>query len=236
MNQSAPSAEMAAPLMPSPFRLVLTLGLIAMLSGFIIVLVHQVTAEPIARNHRRALEAAIFTVLPGAETRVSFALDGETLQRLDEADIENTELFAGFDGDGQLVGVALQAAARGYAGEIRVLYGFDPAAQAIIGFTVLQSSETPGLGDKIESDPAFLANFEQLEARLDPATGDIANPIVTVKEGEKENPWEIDGISGATVSSEAVGRALRVGTAEWVPRVMRNVEALRSAKTGEGPS
>lgn len=228
MNTSAPSQAVTAPPMPSPFRLVFTLGLIAMLSGFIIVLVHQVTAEPIARNHRRALETAIYTVLPGAETRVNFALDGETLQRLDDGDIENTELFAGFDGDGQLVGVALQAAARGYAGEIRVLYGFDPEAQAIIGFTVLQSSETPGLGDKIESDPAFLDNFEQLEARLDPATGEIANPIVTVKEGERENPWEIDGISGATVSSEAVGRALRLSTAEWVPRVLENLDILQS--------
>ena len=46
----------------------------------------------------------------------------------------------------------------GYQDVIRILlYGYSPEHQAIVGMRVLESRETPGLGDKIEKDPAFLA-------------------------------------------------------------------------------
>ncbi len=215
--------------MPSPFRLIATLGLIAMLSGFVIVLVYQITAEPIARNQREALERAVFTVLPGAESRALFRADETGITLLTDEELAQANVFAGYDNQGQLVGVALTGSARGYGGEVRVLYGYDPAAEKIIGYTVLQSSETPGLGDKIEDDPNFLANFEALEVSLDPETGEVAQPIVTVKEGAKTEPWEIDGISGATVSSEAVGRALRESTLEWLPRVVSHLDVFKQA-------
>ena len=50
----------------------------------------------------------------------------------------------------------------GYQDVIRVLYGYSFDTEAIIGIRVLESKETPGLGDKIETDPDFLG---QLEAR-----------------------------------------------------------------------
>ena len=54
----------------------------------------------------------------------------------------------------------LTAAAQGYADVVRVLYGYDPACACIVGMTVLESKETPGLGDKIDTDPDFLLNFK----------------------------------------------------------------------------
>lgn len=205
------------PAMPSPMKLIATLSVIAMISGFTIVLVYQGTQERIAENHRRALEQAVFTVLPGAVSRANFKISESGLRRLSDDDVGDANLFAGFREDGSLVGVALQGSARGYAGEIRVLYGYDPDREKIIGFTVLQSSETPGLGDKIESDPAFLSNFDALDARLDPDGKALLNPIVTVSQGTKEQPWEIDGMTGATVSSVAVGRALRESASARLP-------------------
>ena len=47
----------------------------------------------------------------------------------------------------------------------------------------------------------------------------MKNPIETVKHGKKTNPWQIDGISGSTVSSKAVGKALRESTTKMVPRL-----------------
>lgn len=232
MNEQTAAAIPEA-VMPSPLRLILTLGVIAMLSGFIIVLVDQITAGPIARNQRQALERAVFTVLPGAESRALFRADPEGIHPLADDELEQANLFGGYDAEGRLVGVALEASARGYGGVIRVLYGFDPDAEQIIGYTVLQSSETPGLGDKIETDPNFLANFEALDVSLDPNTGEVANPIVTVKESEKTHPWEIDGISGATVSTDAVGRALRDSTLEWVPRIVSHLEFFKQAAREE---
>ncbi len=214
-------ATVDLPAMPSSARLIATLAVIAMLSGFLVVLAHQITLEPIARNHSQALERAVFTVLPGATSRANFYVDDSGARRLADGEIDEANVFAGYDDNGQLVGFAIQASARGYADLIRVLYGYSPERQCIIGFTVLQSAETPGLGDKIETDPAFLSNFECLDVRLNPQGTAPQNPIVTVPRSSKTEPWEIDGITGATVSSVAVGRALRQSTSRMVPLLAR---------------
>jgi len=87
-------------------------------------------------------------------------------------------------------------------------------------------TETPGLGDKIATDPAFLANFEALDARLNAVGTALANPIVTVKRGRKTEPWQIDAISGATISAKAVGKALNESTQRLLPRLVPHVSEL----------
>ena len=42
------------------------------------------------------------------------------------------------------------------------------------------------------------SQLRAMEAALDPDGTAVANPIVTVKNGKKTDPWQIDGISGAT--------------------------------------
>lgn len=188
---------MELPPQPSPFRLVGTLGGIAVLSGLLVVMTYQWTKPAIERNQREALERAVFSVLPGAVRSEPVEMTGQTV-------------FAGFDEADRRIGFALESEARGYQDVVRILYGFDPDRQKIIGMTVLQSTETPGLGDKIIRDPAFHANFEAL---------DVSREVEVVKSGAKTEAWQIDGISGATVSSQAVGQAIRRG-AELRERVL----------------
>ncbi|HID07807.1 MAG TPA: FMN-binding protein, partial [Armatimonadetes bacterium] len=69
-------------------------------------------------------------------------------------------------------------------------------------------AETPGLGDKIITDKKFQKNFEALDAKLNKNGTALANAIVTVKAGSKKHDWQIDAISGATISSRAIGKAL----------------------------
>ena len=73
---------------------------------------------------------------------------------------------------------------------------------------VLDSRETPGLGDKIITDDEFLANFEALA---------IEPSIVAVKKGKKTHPNEVDSITGATISSEAVVKILNESSQQWAP-------------------
>jgi electron transport complex protein RnfG len=81
----------------------------------------------------------------------------------------------------------------------------------------------------VEIEPHFIANFAALDARLN-ATGDgLANPIVTVKQGEKTEPWQIDGITGATITSEAIGNILDDSANAWVPALERD-----AANIGKG--
>jgi hypothetical protein len=68
--------------------------------------------------------------------------------------------------------------------------------------------ETPGIGDKIVTDKAFLANFAALDVKLKADLSALANEVKAVKHGTKTKAWQVDAIAGATVTSRAVGKAI----------------------------
>jgi electron transport complex protein RnfG len=225
---SSPEAEVIQQPTTPAGRMIRTLMGIAMLSGFLVVLTYQLTKPIIAENQRRAIEAAVFQVIPGAVERRDFIVNDEGISAVDpKHPLEGTSIYAGYDAEGKLLGVATNAAAQGYAGLVHLLYGYDPHCQCIRGIKVLKLAETPGLGDKIITDANFVANFDQLDASLNADASDLANDIVTVKSGSKQNPWEIDAISGATISSQAVGNALNLSTKELLPQLVPHIERLR---------
>jgi electron transport complex protein RnfG len=207
-----------------------TLMGIAMLSGFLVVLTYQLTKPIIAENQRRAIEAAVFQVIPGAVARRDFLVTETGVTPVSpDAPSEGILVYAGYDAEGKLKGVAAKAGAQGYADMIHLLYGYDADCECIRGIKVLKLAETPGLGDKIITDDNFVANFDALEAKLNASGDRLANPITTVKAGTKQHPWEIDAISGATISSQAVGKALNQSTQQLLPQLMPHIEALREA-------
>lgn len=215
-----------APELPRGGQLVLVLLIIATFSGLILVFAYQLTREPIARNQREAIEQAVFEVLPGAVSRVNYLLGTDGLRKLPDQETDRANAFAGYDKAGGLVGVAFEASARGYSDEIRVLYGYSPARQSIIGFSVLESSETPGLGQKIQSDPGFLASFEGLDVRLNGSRTALEHDIEVAASPAQSKPWTIDAVSGATISSTAVARALRESANEKLPLLDRHLDEL----------
>ncbi len=210
-----------------------TLMGIAVVSGFLVVLAYQLTKPIIAENQRRAIEAAVFQVIPSAVTRKDYVIGDQGLVAVTpEAPADGIPVYAGYDANGRLLGVAANAAAQGYADMVHLLYGYDPDCQCIRGIKVLKLAETPGLGDKIISDAGFVANFQQLDASLNADGSDLANDIVTVKHGTKQQPWQIDAISGATISSKAVGKALNQSAKQVLPRLAPHLELLRDAGKG----
>lgn len=200
---------------------------IGLMCALLIVLTYEGTKPIIAKNKAAALEQAIFKVLPGTATTAGYVWTGEIFAPLDDTGADGKRIYAGFSKSGELTGFALPATGQGYAGDIRVLYGYDPAQEAIVGFYVLESKETPGLGDKIEKDAAFLANFEALSVALNADGSALKEEVQYAKSGEKENPWEIDGITGATISSRAVTEALSASTAEWVPQLYQTKDQVQ---------
>ncbi|MGB5639858.1 MAG: FMN-binding protein [Sedimenticolaceae bacterium] len=213
------------------FRMIRTLGAIAMLSGLLVVLVFQYTKPIIAENQRIAIEKAVFTVVPGASRRVDILLGENGIAVPGGDNGANEKVYVAFDDEGQLKGVALASGAQGYQDIVKLLYGYDPECSCIRGIKILKMTETPGLGDKIAFDPAFLNNFEALDAGLN-ATGDaLAHAIVAVKSGKKHNAWEVDSISGATISSVAVAKALDRSMQRMAPLIQRyKVELMRAGR------
>jgi electron transport complex protein RnfG len=121
------------------------------------------------------------------------------------------------------VGYAIPADGAGFMDTIKLIYGFDPRRRAIVGMQVLESKETPGLGDKIIFDEDFLANFVELK---------IEPEIVGVKSATKPRPSnEVDTITGATISSDAVISILNNSTQEWIPILDRS--GAISRETGD---
>ena len=204
---------------------------IGIFCALMIVLTFQGTAPAIKKNKAEALEKAIFKVLPGIEKTKTFQLgEDNNFVEIQGEGKEGQVVYAGYDGNGKLAGIAVEASGQGYADIIRVLYGYDPEKQEIVGFYVLESKETPGLGDKIEKDPGFLANFDGLDVGLSDDHNTIKNTVITVKHGTKENPWEIDAITGATISSRAIGSILGESTKRWVPVIYNNTESFVTQK------
>ncbi len=223
MNEVAAAQQAPA---TSSTQMIATLGGVAAMAGFLVVLVFQLTKPIIAENQRIAIERAVFQVVPGASQRRDYLVRDDGVVPAEQGG-EGIPVYAAFDAEGNLEGVAAKAGAVGYADMIHLLYGFDPACECVRGIKVLKLAETPGLGDKIITDANFVANFDALDARLNEAGDALANAIVTVKSGSKANPWEIDAISGATVSSVAVGKAVNQSAQALLPKLMPYVDQLQ---------
>lgn len=235
MSDALPAQQEQAAKTPG-MAMLRTLGLVAGVSGFLVVLAYQVTAPMIEANKRAAIERALFNVVPGAVSRRDFVLTADGIvPAADAAAAGGTPIYAGYDGDGRLAGVALEAAAQGYQDVIRMLFGYDPACRCIRGIEVLKMAETPGIGDKIAKDAAFQKNFEALDVSLTAAGDGLANPIVAVKHGSKTDPWQIDAISGATISSKAVARMLNDSAGAMVPPINAHLERLQAAPESAVP-
>ncbi len=223
---SNPTSPHKAPKSAST-AMIITLGLVAMLSGLLVVTVFQITKPIIAENQRRATEKAVLKVVPGAVVHREFILNKAGIFPSGSGK-EGVRIYAGYAKSGKLLGIAINAGAQGYADMIYILYGYDPDCRCIRGVQVLKTAETPGLGDKIMTDKAFLKNFDALDAALNADGSALANAIVTVKHGTKKHDWQIDAISGATISSRAIGKALNVSAQSLLPLLRRHLEALNA--------
>lgn len=204
MSQDLTHIQMNPAGEPSSFRLIATLGVAGFLSGLILVGMYILTRPTIAANKAEAQRQAIFKVLPGTTAFKPMKLSDGTLVEADSP--SGDVIFLGLDDQGSMTGFAISDKEAGFQDLIGVIYGYRPTEKSIIGYEVLDCKETPGLGDKIFKDEAFLANFKALV--VDPE-------IILVKRGEKTKPNEVDAITGATISSRTVVKLLNRTMTRW---------------------
>ena len=229
MSNTSENDPNKVPPLPSSFSLISTLGVVAMISGLLVVIVYEYTKPIIAENQRLATESAIFKVLPKATSRLTFIVDKGKMKLADDK-TKGELIYAGYDDQHKLVGIALNAAEQGYQDIIKLLYGYQPDTGCITGYDVLKSTETPGFGTKISTDEEFLANFNCLDAKVNQEQTGLVNVIETVRHGNKKNPWEIDAISGSTITSNAVGRMFNKSSQLLHPIISANLTQLKIEK------
>lgn len=158
-------------------NMVVVLTVISVIAGGLLAYINKVTQEPIAAINEKNLQDGIKKVILGSET-------GE----LNVEQPVETDGFVIYQTD---KGTAVKAVENGFGGPLEILVGFDEAGN-ILGYTVLSTVETPGLG--VKADTWFQKGQK----------GDIIgkNP------GEKElsvskDGGEIDAITASTITSRA---------------------------------
>jgi len=180
-------------------KMVLVLSITGAVSGGILAQVFHFADPLIQENRKKELREAIFVVL-------SEAKDYTTLEKGN--DKEKIVVYKGIDADGKLVGIAFIADGGGFQGNIRIMVGLSTDYLKLKGIKVLEQNETPGLGNRIK-EPAFEDQFRGLE---------IKPKVEYIKYRKPEKPNQIQAITGATISSEAVVKNIN----NAVERVLKN--------------
>ena len=218
------------PTNPSSLRLVLTLAIAGLVSGIAIIGIYESTLPTITANKARELREAVFKVLPGVTQMQALVYRDSHLIVVEKPNKDEPVIYGGYDEQGDFMGYAMPAAGPGFQDTIAILYGYKPEQKIVVGMEVLESRETPGLGDKIYKDAVFVGGFSALS---------VEPEIVAVKKGTKSQPNEIDAITGATISSKAVVRIINETHAAWAgqlpaPGSEPPLEQSEPAETGAG--
>lgn len=195
---------------PGSRRLIMSMATAGFISGFIIIAIYMLTFDTIKENKARELQQAVFKVLPGATKMQKLHYVDNKLVVVHIDGIDEEMVFSGYDKDGQFIGYAIQGAGPGFQDTIALLFGYLSSQTKISGMEILDSRETPGLGDKIFKDMDFVNEFKGLSIKTD---------IKAVKKGTKSNVTEIDAITGATISSKAVVKIINAAYKKWAAKI-----------------
>jgi electron transport complex protein RnfG len=191
------------------WKLLTTLGIAGAAAGWLIVTVYNLTLPAIQKHAAEQEAGAVSEVLKAPARWDTLYLVGDALSKTPPEGVDKQaaqKAFVGFDVGGRRLGVAVTAAEPGFQELITLMIGFDPATGTLTGYKVLDQQETPGLGQRIETDTAF---GDQFAGRVAPLKG--------VKKRSGDDPSQVQTISGATISSRAVIRIINNAIAKWRP-------------------
>ncbi len=118
---------------------------------------------------------------------------------------------------GELLGVGFPASGKGLWGTINGMIAMRPDLKTTMGVLFLEHQETPGLGAKItESD--FRDQFVGQPAVDD--TGAVRIEVVKSSVSDK-NAYQVDGITGATLTGDGVTKMLQKGIRNFRERYQK---------------
>ena len=153
------------------------------------------TKDTIAERSRLDAENARLEVLSGADKF-------EKVENIDsilkgKPDLEPVKEAYKALKSGAAAGYVFSTSSKGYGGEIKITVGIDKTGK-ITGVKIGDNTETPGLGSKAADQP-FMSQLLNITPK---------EPLTVVK-SNKSKPEQIDAISGATITSRAVVKAVQ---------------------------
>ena len=170
--------------------LVLT-GVAVVMSG-ILAFVNHLTEGPIQQQKEKALADGIKTVMVCDDLVV--ANTDEVTQNIGGKE-HTFVIYQVKDAQGKDLGAAVESTTMGFGGDLKVLVGFD-AEGTILGYTLLEHAETPGLGAKADL-------WFQKGQKGDIIGKSPAEPLTVSKDG-----GQVDAITASTITSRAFLKAV----------------------------
>ena len=171
----------------SLLNMVLVLTGVAVVMGGILALVNDVTSGPIAQQKEKALADGIKSVMGVNDITVSKT--DTVRQNVGGKDLTFI-LYQTQDAQKKDLGAAVESTTGGFGGNLKVLVGFDPDGK-ILGYTLLEHAETPGLGAKADK-------WFQKGEKGDIIGKDPKEPLTVSKDG-----GQVDAITASTITSRA---------------------------------
>ena len=172
--------------------MVLVLTLVAVIMGGVLAYVNHLTEGPISEQKEKALANGIKTVMVCNDLTV--AKTDEVKQNVDGKELTFI-VYNVKDAQGKDLGAAVQSTTMGFGGDLKVLVGFDPEGK-ILGYTLLEHAETPGLGAKADQ-------WFQKGQKGDIIGKSPAEPLSVSKDG-----GQVDAITASTITSRAFLKAV----------------------------
>ena len=161
---------------------------VAVIMGGILAYVNHLTEGPIAQQKEKALADGIKTVMGTGEINVSKT---DTVRQNDAKGKELTYvIYQTQDAQGKDLGAAVESTTGGFGGDLKILVGFDPEGN-ILGYTLLEHAETPGLGAKADK-------WFQKGEKGDIIGKSPSEPLTVSKDG-----GQVDAITASTITSRA---------------------------------
>ena len=165
---------------------------VALVMGAILAYVNHITEGPISEQAEKALSDGIKAVMMSDNLTVTA---NDTISET----IDNKEcvfiVHKAADASGKELGAAVESTTLGFGGDLKVLVGFSPEGE-ILGYTLLQHAETPGLGAK--ADTWFQKDGKASIIGKNPST-----PLTVSKDG-----GDVDAITASTITSRAFLKAV----------------------------
>ena len=163
-------------------NMVLVLTGVAVIMGGVLAWVNHLTSGPIDQQKQLALENGIKAVMQADQLNVTST---DTIRTADAKGKEQVYIIYRNE-----KGAAVQSSTMGFGGELKVLVGFDQSGK-ILGYTLLEHQETPGLGAK--ADQWFQEGQKGNIIGKTPT-----EPLTVSKDG-----GQVDAITASTITSRA---------------------------------
>ena len=196
--------------MRNMIMLVVVLTVVCVISALSLGVVNNITASRIAEQNQKAKLKAITSALP--KDRLGYDNDPSRdivkIPEWIEKDGTPKEIYLA-KLKGKIVGIAFTSSGEGYGGFIHIMMGIDPN-EKITGIEIIGHLETPGLGSKIESPELFKDQFYGKSTE-----GSENGELVVVKGKKADKNWEIQALTGATISPSGVVQAINDGLAKF---------------------